>query len=257
MESFYLAAPFAGLNETMPLVFNALPAGNINMAGYDQTAQGESNSFALWTRSGNVVDIDSVFFDHRMDDDAGAIGAPVWEFFSSNNTRRIFGLNCCINNAGTANVGVRFTSDNRTLIEDWAAYRPDGAGSGGGGGGTPPDPPPDAPVLSIGGGDGNRFSVTVGWKIPNGQSGAGQPIEFSNDSGTFWFFNQDNVEFLVKVIDGCGINQHYWVFTAGLTDVEVSVLIEDTVTGAQWRDFSPLNEGYVSRQEIQAFAVCP
>jgi V8-like Glu-specific endopeptidase len=249
-----LAEPFDGINSTMPLVFNALPAGQVNMAGYDQTAQGESNSFALWTRSGPLTDLDTVFFDHQMDDDAGAIGAPVWEFFGNNNTRRIFGLNCCINAGSTSNVGVRFTSDNRDLIEEWAAYQPD---TGGGGGGTNPDPPSDAPILAIGGASGNRFEVTVGWQIPNGDSGSGQPIVLSDDSGTFWFFNDDNVEFLIKVLDGCAINNHYWVFSAGLTDVQVSVLVEDTVTGKQWRDFNPQGQGYVSRQDISALPVCP
>ena len=36
-----------------------------------------------------------------------------------------------------------------------------------------------------------------------------------------WFFQAENVEAVVKVLNGCGINDRYWVFAGGLTDVKV------------------------------------
>ncbi len=41
----------------------------------------------------------------------------------------------------------------------------------------------------------------------------------TNESGLFWFFDDDNWEMLVKVLDGCGTNGHFWVFLAAATDV--------------------------------------
>lgn len=39
------------------------------------------------------------------------------------------------------------------------------------------------------------------------------------DTRIFYFFSPDNLEVMVKVLDGCAINGHYWVFAAGLTDL--------------------------------------
>lgn len=41
------------------------------------------------------------------------------------------------------------------------------------------------------------------------------------DIGVFWFFIEDNVEIVIKVFDGCGVNGCYWVFVGGFIDVEV------------------------------------
>ena len=36
----------------------------------------------------------------------------------------------------------------------------------------------------------------------------------------------------VKVLDGTAVNGHFWVFAAGLTDVQYAMTVTDTVTGA-------------------------
>jgi hypothetical protein len=54
----------------------------------------------------------------------------------------------------------------------------------------------------------------------------------TSDSGYFWFFDPSNVELIVKVLDGCGVNGHFWVLAGGLTEVEVVVNVTDTVTGS-------------------------
>ena len=53
----------------------------------------------------------------------------------------------------------------------------------------------------------------------------------TSDSGYFWFFEPSNAEVLVKALNGCGANGNYWVFSAGLTDVEVTMTVTDTQTG--------------------------
>jgi photosystem II stability/assembly factor-like uncharacterized protein len=54
------------------------------------------------------------------------------------------------------------------------------------------------------------------------------------DAGAFWFFTQNNLELVVKVVSGEAVNGHWWVFVGGLTDVEYYLEIVDTVTGARW-----------------------
>jgi hypothetical protein len=39
---------------------------------------------------------------------------------------------------------------------------------------------------------------------------------------------------VVKVVDGGAVNGRFWVFVAGLTDVEYDLQIRDVVTGAVW-----------------------
>ncbi len=51
------------------------------------------------------------------------------------------------------------------------------------------------------------------------------------DTGYFWFFDDDNVEVMLKVLDGRGINGKFWVFYGALSDVEYSLTVTDTQTG--------------------------
>lgn len=56
-------------------------------------------------------------------------------------------------------------------------------------------------------------------------------IGFSSDIGFFWFFDEVNVEFVVKIFDGCGINDCYWVFVGGLMDVCIEIYVCDFMIG--------------------------
>ncbi|MEM9408618.1 MAG: Calx-beta domain-containing protein [Acidobacteriota bacterium] len=103
----------------------------------------------------------------------------------------------------------------------------------------------------------SRFLLEVEWATAQGTSGQGRAVQLTPDSGTFWFFSPDNVELIFKVLDGCALNQRYWIFGSGLTDVAIEVRITDTVTGAV-REFSnPLGQGFVPIRDINAFAGCP
>lgn len=51
------------------------------------------------------------------------------------------------------------------------------------------------------------------------------------DDECLWFFEPQNVEVLVRVLDGCPMNDHYWVFAAGLANVEFEMTVTDTVLG--------------------------
>lgn len=80
----------------------------------------------------------------------------------------------------------------------------------------------------------NRFRATALWRISDGTQGPGHAVlrhdGNSAASGTFWFFDPNSVEVDLKVLNGCNVNGHFWVFAAGLTDQAVVLQIEDTVT---------------------------
>jgi ELWxxDGT repeat protein len=48
----------------------------------------------------------------------------------------------------------------------------------------------------------------------------------------FWFFAAGNVETVLKVIDGRSLNGHLWVFYGALSDVQYTLTVTDTATGA-------------------------
>jgi hypothetical protein len=81
----------------------------------------------------------------------------------------------------------------------------------------------------------------------------------TTDTGWFWFFQPANVELVSKVLDGCGVNGHFWAFTAGLTDVEVHLRVVDT--GHQppvVRDYvNPLRRDFPPVLDAAAFDTCP
>ena len=120
---------------------------------------------------------------------------------------------------------------------------------------TPSEPcVPSATKLCLNGG---RFHVTVRWRDYAGTRGDGQAVTETDDSGLFWFFDASNLEMLVKVLDGCGINGHYWVFAAATTDVEYELTVRDAVTGASRTWQNPLGVASPAITDTGAFAVCP
>lgn len=78
-----------------------------------------------------------------------------------------------------------------------------------------------------------RFAVDVTWRDFDNRTGVGQASPLSADTGSFWFFAPTNVELMVKVLDGTGLNGKFWVFFAALSNVEYTVTVTDTATGAQ------------------------
>jgi len=87
--------------------------------------------------------------------------------------------------------------------------------------------------------NGGRYQVEVAWLTGQGQAGAGNGVPLSADTGYFWFFDADNVELVVKVLDGQAVNGHVWVFYGALSDVEYMITVTDTQTGLARRYFNP------------------
>ena len=78
----------------------------------------------------------------------------------------------------------------------------------------------------------DRFRVEVNWKDFQNNTGKGHaiPLEGRDDSGLFWFFKEENIELTVKVLNGCGLGGHWWVFLSSGSTVEYTVTVTDTLT---------------------------
>jgi hypothetical protein len=97
-----------------------------------------------------------------------------------------------------------------------------------------------------------RFRVEVEWKLPGGVSGEGRALPLGGDSGAFWFFGPENLELLVKVLDGRKVNGRFWVFFGALSDVEYTVEVTDAATGATRSYVNPRGT-MASRADTAAF----
>ncbi len=103
----------------------------------------------------------------------------------------------------------------------------------------------------------DRFEVRVRWMDFVGDQGVGRPLPgASEDSVLFSFFERSNWELMIKVLDGCNENGHFWVLTGGATDLDYEIEITDTVTGATWRGFNDLGSLASAVSDNLAF-VCP
>jgi hypothetical protein len=112
---------------------------------------------------------------------------------------------------------------------------------------------PDATSLCLNGG---RYLVRAAYRTPQGTTANGTAVSLTNTTGYFWFFSADNVEIVVKVVDGCSFNSRKWVFVGGLTNVSVEVTVTDTQTGIIRMYDNPLNAPFQSVQDLTAFT-CP
>jgi hypothetical protein len=81
--------------------------------------------------------------------------------------------------------------------------------------------------------NGGRFRVTAIFSAPNlGITNApAQVVNLTSDTGYFWFFSANNVELVLKVVDGRAFNGFFWVFYGALSDVEYTITVTDTANG--------------------------
>lgn len=82
-----------------------------------------------------------------------------------------------------------------------------------------------------------RFRVEVAYETvqAGGLSGSAQALPLASlgvdRGGLFYFFESDNPEMLIKVLDGCAINEHFWIYYSAGTNVGLEVTVTDVVTG--------------------------
>jgi hypothetical protein len=100
---------------------------------------------------------------------------------------------------------------------------------------------------------GNRFEVEATWRDFAGRTGVAEGVELGDDSGWFWFFDRDNVELVVKVLDGRAVNGRFWVFYGALTNVEYDLVVRNAATGATWTHHNPSGR-FASGADVDALA---
>jgi hypothetical protein len=112
---------------------------------------------------------------------------------------------------------------------------------------------PDATSLCLGSG---RYQVRAAFRTPQGVTGNGVAVALTGTTGHFWFFSPDNLEVFVKALDGCSVNSRKWVFASGMTNVNVTLTVTDTVTGVTRTYDNPINTPFAPIQDTAAFT-CP
>lgn len=90
---------------------------------------------------------------------------------------------------------------------------------------------PSATTLCL---HGDRFSVEVEWERPDFTVGNGAVLPFgTDDTGFFLYDDEGAVEMMVRVLDGCSFNGQFWVFAAGVSDYQQSLVVRDFHVGGQ------------------------
>ena len=119
---------------------------------------------------------------------------------------------------------------------------------------TPPHCQPGPNTLCLNDG---RFEVVADWTDFDLNEGDATANQINDGSGEFWFFNPNNVELLVKVIDGCDQFGHYWFFAGGLTNVELTLEVTDTLADETLEYENALGDPFAPVLDTTAFATCP
>jgi len=132
------------------------------------------------------------------------------------------------------------------------------------GGGTPPPPDPDpdpdpeppasgcTPTTTALRFDGG-YNVSMCYRTPQGTVGqAKSGVWASGQAGILWFFDRDNAEVLVKVLDGCAHNGHRWAFVAPVTDLEFNLRITGP-GGRRWTHSNTQGRTAATKSDNRAF----
>jgi hypothetical protein len=108
----------------------------------------------------------------------------------------------------------------------------------------------DAGVLCL---DHGRFEARVAWRNPfTGETGSGHARSLTTDTGAFWFFGDQNLELMVKVLDGTSVNLRYWLYAGALSNVEYTLTVTDTLTGVERTYHNPAGQ-FASLADVTAF----
>jgi hypothetical protein len=125
--------------------------------------------------------------------------------------------------------------------------------------GTPCVPDGDTLCIDHNPGD-RRFKLEMIFDTGT-QAGSGMAVPLApvgaSGGGMFWFFSPTNPELLVKLVNGCGLNNRWWVFYAATTNVQFTLTVTDTKTNAIKQYVNPLGQAAPPIQDTNAFATCP
>jgi hypothetical protein len=109
---------------------------------------------------------------------------------------------------------------------------------------------PDATTLCL---HDERFAAEITWADAV-SSGDGHVVAMADDWGYFWYTDHRYVDAVVKMLDGCGLNGHYWVASSRLSDTEQTLDITDTSTSQVRSYYNPLGNIPELVLDTEAFA---
>lgn len=98
-----------------------------------------------------------------------------------------------------------------------------------------------------------RFLFRVDWRSQyDGSEGVGTMRQLTDESAVATFFDEENVELVFKLLDGRGLNEHFWVFYGALSDVEYTLSVTDRETG-EFREYRNPPGEICGRGDTMAF----
>ena len=107
----------------------------------------------------------------------------------------------------------------------------------------------------------NRFVITSKWRTNptpgTPTDGNGSVVVAGPNSGIFWFFSSDNWEVMIKALNGCGLNNRYWIFSAATTNVFYRIEVFDSERFEQKIYFNYPGPPAPAVVDTNAFATCP
>ena len=108
---------------------------------------------------------------------------------------------------------------------------------------------PSGPALTLSGG----YTVSMCYETSAGAVGQARDWGLdSSQSALLYFFDRNNVEVLIKVLDGCGVNGHRWVFVAPVTDLAFNLHVESPA-GERWTHRNRLGQTADAAGDTSAF----
>ncbi len=90
------------------------------------------------------------------------------------------------------------------------------------------------------------------WSGFGDNTGLGRAVADTSDTGHFWYADAENVEMIVKVLDGTAINGHYWVYVGSLPNFEFTLTVTDNLRQTTRTYSNPLGQ-FASAGDITAF----
>ena len=107
----------------------------------------------------------------------------------------------------------------------------------------------------------DRFQIRVRFEDPNKPELGFQDarkVDLTDRAGLFYFFNEQNVEMLIKVLNNCsGPTNRYWVFFSATTTLAFEVVVIDTEADELKRYTNPPQNAADPVADIGAFDTCP
>jgi hypothetical protein len=104
---------------------------------------------------------------------------------------------------------------------------------------------------------GDRFQVQSVFLTSAALEGGADTVRLTDETGYLYFFSPSNVEAVIKVLNACPVNNRYWVFAGGLTNVRTLITVTDTLRNSTKIYVNPQGTPFQPIQDTSAFATCP